>query len=83
MENLDRRKEPYAQVRGFQITQRLLLHFTFGPLTSDGLCGSYASKPDRTITSGLPTTHQLVNYVLTPTSYLCPSDWVLPGRVLT
>ncbi len=23
----------------------------------NGLCGSYASKPDRTITSGLPTIH--------------------------
>ena len=23
----------------------------------NGLCGSYASKPDRTITSGWPTTH--------------------------
>ena len=25
-------------------------------LLNDGLCGSYASKPERTITSGLPTT---------------------------
>jgi len=38
----------------------------------DGLCGSYSSKPERTISSGLPTIHPESDLGLLTTPFLEP-----------